>query len=534
MIKHKLNKFYRKAALTVLLIFCIFIFIGSNCNTSKDESKVEIVQLKPDSEKSAGESGKLSFKTKDIRRAAVAGQFYPAEKEKLESMVKYFLENSKIAKDVQGKIVGLISPHAGYPYSGHTAANAYRQVMGKSYDAVIIVAPSHHEPFPGATVWDKGAYETPLGLVPVNQELAKALINENEMIYSGSKGHGREHSLEVQLPFLQLTVKDLKIVPIVVQDYSFGNCKMLADAIVRVAKDKNVLLVASTDLYHGEDYAECVRMNTLTLAKIEAFEPEELLRGFNAGKYQACGAGPVVIVQMAALQLGADKTKVIHRTNSNDVMGRRGGYVVGYAAALIYKEEMKMKAKMPSQKAGTDVGLTDEEKKELLKIARKTIEQVVKGESVPAFQITSEIFKEKRGAFVTLHKNGNLRGCIGHLIGMYPLHETICQMAEAAALRDTRFPSVEASEVADLHIEISVLTPIRQITDVNEIEVGKHGIIIERHGRSGLLLPQVATDYGWDRIIFLEHTCRKAGLPNDAWKQEGTVIKVFAADVFGE
>jgi len=533
--KNQKSRIYKQAMSILILAFCLCIFVGSNCNTTNEEAKPEIVQLKQPSEASTELNSQSPIKSEDIRRTAVAGQFYPGDKSKLQEMVNYYLENSKVAKDIHGKIWGLISPHAGYPYSGYTAANAYRRVRGKDYDVVFIIAPSHYDPFPGATVWEKGAYETPLGLVPVHQKLAQALIQQNKLIYSSKLGHGKEHSLEVQLPFLQSTIKNLKIVPIVVQDYSLSNCKMIADAIAGVIKDKNVLLLASTDLYHGYDYNTCVNMNTQTLSKIEAFEPEALCEGFNKGEYQACGAGPVVIVQMTAKKLGANKTKVVYRTNSNDVTGQKGGYVVGYGAAVIYQEDIDMKNKKPSSpKRGVDIGLKDEEKKELLKIARTTIEHRVKGEPVPEFQVESKLLKEKRGAFVTINKHGSLRGCIGHIYGFYPLYETIVQMAEAAALRDPRFSPVTPDELDELHIEISVLTPIRTITDVQEIEVGKHGIIIERHGANGLLLPQVATDYGWDRVTFLEHTCRKAGLPNNAWKQEGTIIKIFSADVFGE
>jgi len=186
-------------------------------------------------------------------------------------------------------------------------------------------------------------------------------------------------------------------------------------------------------------------------------------------------------------------------------------------------------------KKNFDRSLTTEEKIELLRIARLTIENVTAGKSPPKFEAKFEIFKEKRGAFVTIHKkNGELRGCIGYVLPIKPLLETIVEMAEAAALRDPRFVPVSADEVESLEIEISVLSPLREVKDINEIQVGKHGIIIERGYNSGLLLPQVATEYGWDRITFLEHTCRKAGLPTDAWKDNNTKIMIFSADVFSE
>ena len=185
-------------------------------------------------------------------------------------------------------------------------------------------------------------------------------------------------------------------------------------------------------------------------------------------------------------------------------------------------------------KRGIDLELTKADKQTLLKIARTTIEHVVREEKPPEFKVDSPVLKEHRGAFVTIHKKGSLRGCIGYIQAFKPLYLTVVEMAESAALRDPRFLPVTPDEIADLDIEISVLTPIREIQDINEIEVGKHGIIIERYNQSGLLLPQVATEYGWDRESFLDHTCLKAGLPKRCWKEQGTVIKVFAADVFGE
>jgi AmmeMemoRadiSam system protein A len=185
-------------------------------------------------------------------------------------------------------------------------------------------------------------------------------------------------------------------------------------------------------------------------------------------------------------------------------------------------------------KAEVDWELNDDERQTLLKIARTTIDYVVQGKRPPEFKVETPILTEHRGAFVTIHKHNALRGCIGYVQAFKPLYLTVSEMAEAASLRDPRFFPVTPAEVADIDIEISVLTPIREIQDVNEIQVGKHGIIIERDNQSGLLLPQVATEYGWDRETFLDHTCRKAGLPKRCWKEQDTVIKVFAAEVFGE
>jgi len=190
------------------------------------------------------------------------------------------------------------------------------------------------------------------------------------------------------------------------------------------------------------------------------------------------------------------------------------------------------KEKKRAEGIGVDLGLTEDEKQRLRQIATTVIEHRILDKPVPRFEIDSERLNEKRGAFVTLHKGGELRGCIGNIRGSQQLYKTVAQMAEEAAFNDPRFQPVSREELKDLDIEISVLTPLRRIEDVEEIETGKHGIYIEKGFFSGLLLPQVATEYGWDRKTFLEHTCYKAGLHRDAWKEEDTKIYIFSADIF--
>ena len=185
-----------------------------------------------------------------------------------------------------------------------------------------------------------------------------------------------------------------------------------------------------------------------------------------------------------------------------------------------------------SKRVGVDLGLSNEDKETLRHIAETVIQSKARGKPAPEFTVGSPILKEKRGAFVTINKKGQLRGCIGYIQPYKPLYRTIEEMAIQAAFHDPRFEPVNEKELPDLEIEISVLTPMKRIKDVEEIEVGKHGILMEKGFHSGLLLPQVATEYGWDRETFLEHTCFKAGLPKDAWKDEDTVISIFSADIF--
>ena len=180
------------------------------------------------------------------------------------------------------------------------------------------------------------------------------------------------------------------------------------------------------------------------------------------------------------------------------------------------------------------MSLTDESKEELLRIARESISAAVRGGTIPDFTVSNEELNENRGAFVTIKIGGNLRGCIGYTLPVDSLYKVVSEVAQSAALHDPRFPALTENELEEIDIDISALTPLEKIEDISEIEVGKHGLFIERAGFKGLLLPQVATEYGWDRITFLEHTCRKAGLPKDAWKKPDTIIRIFSADVFGE
>jgi len=222
---------------------------------------------------------------------------------------------------------------------------------------------------------------------------------------------------------------------------------------------------------------------------------------------------------------------VVKYLNSGDVTGDQRR-VVGYAAGVFYKAAGGKEKMKEEKKVGVDLGLSEEEKKTLHHIAKTVIENKARGKDLPEFKIESPVLKENRGAFVTLQKKGQLRGCIGYIEGHGPLHNTIKEMAEAAAFRDPRFSPVKEKELVELEIEISVLTPLRRVKDVNEIQVGTHGIYIKKGWNSGLLLPQVATEYGWDRQTFLDHTCQKAGLPFAAWKEKDTEIYIFSADIF--
>jgi AmmeMemoRadiSam system protein B/AmmeMemoRadiSam system protein A len=475
--------------------------------------------------------------SQDIRRPAVAGSWYSSDSLELKDQLENYLSEAQDFK--LPEIIGLVSPHAGYIYSGPVAAYAYRQIEGRHYDVVVVVAPSHVEAFPFAAVYGRGAYQTPFGQIPVEVELALRLTEGHKRVKISDKGHRQEtqsrqeHSLEMQLPFLQIALGDFKLVPIVMGDQSDSVINDLAASLAHALKGKKALLVASSDLSHFHPYDEANRLDSALNRRLADYNSQAFLTDLRYEKVEACGGGPICAVMEACRLLGANRSRLLKYANSGDVTGDRSR-VVGYTAAAFYVDPVGETKKI-SQALHRDTTLiSPEDRQALLRIARATIEAVVRGERVPAFEATSPLLLEDRGAFVTIHKKEDLRGCIGYIIGVKPLYQTVCEVAEAAALRDPRFDPVLPAELPDLHLEISALSIPRRVSDISEIQVGTHGIIIRRGYRQGLLLPQVATEYGWDRKTFLEHTCRKAGLPINAWQDEETEIEIFSAEVFGE
>lgn len=465
-----------------------------------------------------------------VREPSVAGRFYPNDPQELREMIQGFLEKTDDIPE-QGPVFALLAPHAGYTYSGQAAAQAYRSIRGQSFDTVVVLAPSHRIPFRGASVLTQGAYRTPLGLVPIDENKCQKLCDAHALIQEIPDVHGPEHALEVQLPFLQMVIQDgWKLVPIIMGDQDIETAGVIAEALHRVLEGCHALIVASSDLSHFHQAEQAEQMDQSTLQFMERMDPEGLWNAVRDGKAEACGVGPILVALIMARQAGIQKGTLLKYAHSGDITGDRTR-VVGYAALIWATQETeKGKARPP---VGVDLGLTEEEKKTLKEIARTTIQCRLEGTSPPhSFERITPILREPRGAFVTLEKHGQLRGCIGLIEAIKPLYQTIQEMAEAAAFRDPRFSALRLEEWPDVEIEISVLTPLREIQDVSEIQVGIHGICIVKGPYRGLLLPQVATDQHWDRTTFLAHTCMKAGLPKDAWKDPGVKIYIFSSDIF--
>lgn len=482
----------------------------------------------------------------ETRRPVVAGAFYPGDPAILARDIDGYLAEAG-HDPVGGEIVGIVSPHAGYIYSGAVAAHAYAMLEGLPYDTVIVVAPSHRYGFSGSSIYGGDGYETPLGVVAIDRELSDAIAGSSDAFRHVPEAHASEHSLEVQVPFLQSTLTGFKMVAIIMGDQRETGARALASSIVKAMAafpEKRVLLVASTDLSHYHGQSEALELDRNVIERIEAFDPDGLLSDLASGRCEACGGGPTAVVMMAARELEADDARVLKYATSGDVSGDMG-QVVGYLSAVLVKsgveesttasEESDVATDEPGGEAERPYeGLTREERIALLELARGTIVAALSGAPPPAASMDTGAFRIHCGGFVTLDKNGKLRGCIGYVQAVKPLVETISEMAVQAALHDPRFPPVHAGEVQDIEIEISVLSPLVPVMDIAEIEVGRDGLVISLGRASGLLLPQVASERNWDRETFLDQTCVKAGLPAGSWRREDVTILRFTAEVFSE
>ena len=477
-----------------------------------------------------------------IRCSVLAGTWYPADPAQLRSTVELNLERAQTLPDI-GAVIGLVSPHAGYMYSGGIMGHAYKQVMGGTFDTVVIIAPNHTDPrLNFNSVMTEGAYETPLGLVTVDSDTAAAIadFNPDDTIRASALGHldgygsREEHSLEIQLPFLQVALGEFNLVPILMGDQSLKSCEALGNAIGAAVSGKRPLIVASSDMSHFYDSDTASQLDSRIADNISSFQPEHLVTDIGIEQARICGAGPIAAMMIACRHLGATSAKVLARTNSGDITGDRSN-VVGYLAAAVTlpspEGESAEASEAEKAEVGVNLGLTDNEKEILRSVVRETLETVVNGGGVPAFSEFEGNLGRNMGAFVTLNSKGKLRGCIGMIVGEKPLIATVAEMTRAAALQDPRFPPVKPEELESIEFDISVLTPIREITNLDEIVVGRDGLIITKGWNRGLLLPQVATDYGWNRETFLEQTCVKAGLPREAWKDKDTTIEFFSAEV---
>ncbi|MBW1718002.1 MAG: AmmeMemoRadiSam system protein B [Deltaproteobacteria bacterium] len=450
-----------------------------------------------------------------VRPPAVAGRFYPNGPEELRKTVRSLLRDAS-GVDIKETIRGLVSPHAGYIYSGIVAAAGYRQIA-PSTRTVILIGPSHQFPLKGASIPSVAVYQTPLGDVRLAQLVFK--LRKLPIFESAPEAHKKEHSLEVQLPFLQVMLKDFEIVPILINS---EDPKALALALAPHI-DNNTLIVASTDLSHYYPYERAVSLDRVCTSAITNAEFSRM------SLCEACGKQAVMTLMHIAEIKNWD-AKLIDYKNSGDTAGGKDN-VVGYASiAFVDRKERSKRMK---------ASLSDQDKKALLRLARSAIEaKIVVGIKVERPK-PSPILKEDRGCFVTLHKFGQLRGCIGTIEPVCSLVECVGENAQNAAFKDPRFLRLSAEELPEIDIEVSVLSVPERLNFKNgddlkcQLRPNVHGVILSRGMHSSTFLPQVWEQLP-DKEQFLEYLCVKGGMPATAWKDSATKVEVYQAEVFGE
>ena len=372
-------------------------------------------------------------------------------------------------------------------------------------------------------------YATPLGDIKVDRETASQLIQADSVFSYQPKAHDREHCLEVQLPFLQRHLGEVPpIVPIIISTNDFSKLKRMAEVLKPWFTDEN-LFVISSDFSHYPSYADACEVDAKTGEAVASGDVEQFISAIEAnarsGKRNlatsACGEFPIITLM---LMLNSQyQVKHIMYQNSGDIGDHDHSRVVGYHSFAVIRNGQTQ--------TNTEFTLSYEEKQMLKKIAYTSIKDSLNGKPISMFSLQSSILNQKCGAFVSLHKQGRLRGCIGHFGEDVPLHEIVAEMARAAAFEDPRFPPVHREELSDIDIEISVLTPMRRIHSLDEFQLHKHGIYIRKGYRSGTFLPQVADEVNWTKEEFVGHCSQdKAGLGWDGWRD--AELYVYEAIVF--
>jgi hypothetical protein len=520
--------------------------------------------------------GRLSVYGQEVKRVrlpARAGQWYELAPAALAKQVEGYLEKAKVPTS-SGHLLALIEPHAGYAYSGPTAAFGYRLLRGTSVSRVIILGVPHFVPVVGCALPNYTHFQTPLGEVPLDREVCDKLLTSPPFTES-TRAHDPEHSVEAQLPFLQRTLTDFRIVPILVGEMADADRAKAAEALRGFLDDKTLIVVSSDFTHYGADYGyvpfrtqvqeNLDKLDHGAVKQIQALDPRGFVDYVNQTGATICGRSGIALLLEILKPLGDVTASELTYTTSGSLTGNWSASV-SYCAIAFTRAGAPAPSKpvsraqetsQPPKPTGMVVDgmpgirrgeppvkpvltgpnfLSKEDQQACLKLARQSLEQYLQTRQLLKVDDSSfsANLQAKHGCFVTLKKQGDLRGCIGRIVGDTPLCDTVVEYAVHAAVDDPRFPAVTLKELKDLDIEISVMTPLERVTDLKDIQVGRDGLLIKMGANQGLLLPQVATEYGWDRDTFLAHTCLKAGLPPDAYKSPRAELLRFSAQVFGE
>lgn len=461
------------------------------------------------------------------RPALFAGSFYPKSPAQIKAAISGYLARTQAKAKIiaDSDLIAIVVPHAGWIYSGQTAAEGFKAIEGEKFANCIFIGVDHRSGINAIGLWPEGCFATPLGQTQVDKKLNQLLLKKG--LNSGELQHREEHSLEVLLPFFQQLYPRLEAV--------FISCggppqngiklgKILRETIAGLPG--KTLLIVSTDWSHYHDAATAKKLDESGIEALLQLKTDELLARCQAGKTELCGLNGVLSAIEIFNDTGAE-TRLLAQSDSSQASGDTA-QVVGYAAILIQTKKANLKAKKTEEQSKMNF------EQEALNAVRQTLEAHLNQKPLPELKFSDPRFTEKRGIFVTLKKHGELRGCIGYIVGYETLNKAIPEMAISAATRDPRFSPVKASELNDLSIEISILSPMQEVKDISEIKIGRDGLLLQLGSRSGLLLPQVPVEWNWTLSEYLENLCYKAGLPPGAHLDPQAKLQRFSADVFGE
>jgi len=473
--------------------------------------------------------GYQSASASQVRQPVWAGSFYPADATELKASLESYTRQAQQTRATvpNSRLRALVMPHAGYIYSGLTAAHVGQVLKPGAFRKVLLIGPDHRLGFANAAVGGFDYYQTPLGLIPLHHDAA-ALLTNSSLFKSLPESERSEHSVEVPLPFLQYYLGDFALVPVVM---GATDTSRMAEALTPFI-DRQTLLVISSDLSHYLAYDAAVAKDQQTIKRILTLDSPGLAGDDN----NACGkSGLLVLLDLA--RRNHWQPRLLHYSNSGDTAGDRSR-VVGYAALAFYENAEEIIMSSPAN-------LSSEQGDKLLQLARQTIAASLKqpvdqvGASQLLEALADPIYREKRGVFVTLHKQGQLRGCIGSLSGYRAITDGVRENALNAAFNDQRFRQVTAAELNDLEIEVSILSEPQPLAFLDGEELsqrlrpGIDGVILHRGEASATFLPQV-----WEQLpdpaAFLSHLCQKAGLPANDWRRPGLEVMTYQVQYFAE
>jgi AmmeMemoRadiSam system protein B/AmmeMemoRadiSam system protein A len=473
-----------------------------------------------------------------VRHAAVAGSWYPGDEAQLGAYVDKLLNGESRTEGMQGPVRALISPHAGYRYSGAVAGAGYRLVRGRKFSRVLLLGPSHHTGFHGLSIADVTHYETPLGRIPLDQDAIRQL-RTSSLVKTEPTAHREEHSLEMQLPLLQRALQPgWQLVPVLVGQLEPEDYRAAVE-LLRPLLGENTLVIVSSDFTHygprfgylpfPNDKDTAARLEVLDMVGLSFIQDKDL-QGFldykNSTGITICGYRPIAL--LLHLLPEDSRGELVSYATSGKLTG-------SYANSVSY---MSIAFRAPENDADVSdppdpVNLSDEDMQLLHKLASAAVEIAARPQDVATMQYLEQLqdkvppeLEVPTGVFVTLMKSGQLRGCIGSNGSKYPLYQAVISSGIHAASRDPRFTPVRPEELDGMDINVSVMTNPERVDSYRDFELGEDGVILEKDGHTALFLPEVPVKYHWNREQMLNQLAMKAGLPEDAWK-EGASFKIF-------